>query len=101
MNQPKLKPVYKDLEAQKHQEVVTPPELVEEIYSYLEPEDFKNVLDPCVGPAALSMPMLNGDVHVDSLTLLDIQDRHIQKLQEEHPEYQKPNITPPDGLDAW
>ena len=97
----KIKPVYSDLDAQQHQEVVTPPELVEEIYKQLDPKDFKNVLDPCVGPGALSMPMLVGDVPFETLTLLDIQERHIRKLQEEHPEYQPSKIKPLDNLDAW
>ncbi len=77
---------YRDQDAQDNQEVVTPPELMERIYSFLSPEDFqgKDVLDPCVGPGALIEPILEdlrqgGDgLGVKSLTVMDIQPLHIE-----------------------
>jgi type I restriction-modification system DNA methylase subunit len=73
---------YRDEHAKKHQEVVTPPELVEHIYSYLTDDDLKgDILDPCVGPGALIQPLLENPKYT-SLTVLDIQSTHINKYKE-------------------
>ncbi len=70
---------YRDDEAYDHQEVVTPPELVELIYSYLDEEDFDGeILDPCVGPGAMSIPLLRKK---GNLTVCDIQSLHIEDFQ--------------------
>ena len=78
---------YRDEAAEENQEVVTPPELVERIFSFLSPEDFegKDVLDPCVGPGALIQPILDdlkeGDgLGVKSLTVMDIQPMHVENF---------------------
>jgi hypothetical protein len=84
----RLKSHYRDEEAQKHQEVVTPPELVEHIYSFLEEKDFKNkdILEPCVGPGALIEPIIDNMQHCDnsfginSLTIMDIQPIHVENI---------------------
>ena len=84
----KIKAKYRNEEAQKHQEVVTPPELVERIYSFLDEDDFKDkdILDPCVGPGALIEPIIedirvggNG-LNANSLTVMDIQPIHIENF---------------------
>ena len=97
-----VKAKYRDSEAQKHQEVVTPPGLVERIYSFLHEDDFKgkDILDPCVGPGALIEPVIedirtggNG-LDIKSLTVMDIQPIHIenfvknikQAVKEGHPD---------------
>ena len=69
--------MYRDDEAKKHQEVVTPACLVEYLYSLLTEEDLKgDILDPCVGPGALIQPLLDNPRY-KSLTCIDIQDVHI------------------------
>jgi type I restriction-modification system DNA methylase subunit len=90
----KVKDKYRDEHAQKHQEVVTPPELVEHIYSFLDPEkDFKgkDILDPCVGPGALVEPLLKNahDWKWRSLTVMDIQELHINEFKENLSKYRK------------
>jgi hypothetical protein len=78
----KVKDKYRDEHAQKHQEVVTPPELVEHIYSFLSEEDLKgDILDPCVGPCALIEPLLENP-QFESLTVVDIQKRHIDEFKQ-------------------
>jgi hypothetical protein len=78
----KVKDKYRDEHAQKHQEVVTPPELVEHIYSFLSEEDLKgDILDPCVGPGALIDPLLENP-QFESLTVMDIQKRHIDEFKQ-------------------
>ena len=85
----KTKAKYRDEEAQKHQEVETPPELVERIYSFLSEDDFKgkDILDPCVGPGALIEPIIEdikagGDgFNARSLTVMDIQPLHIENFK--------------------
>ncbi len=85
------KPQYRDQDAQDHQEVVTPPELVDRIYSFLEVEDFegKDLLEPCVGPGALLRPIIDdiaegGDaLGLNSLTVMDIQGMHITKFKQD------------------
>ncbi len=85
----KIKDHYRDKDAQDHQEVVTPPELVDHIYNFLSKEDFhgKDILDPCVGPGALIEPILkdleNGgnDLGLKSLTVMDIQPLHIDNFK--------------------
>ncbi len=70
---------YRDEDAFHHQEVVTPTELVNLIYSYLKNEDFNGeVLDPCVGPGAMSIPLIGKC----NLTVCDIQKVHINNFQE-------------------
>ena len=76
----KVKPHYRNEEAQKHQEVVTPPELVQRIYSFLSEEDLSgDILDPCVGPGALIEPLLENP-KFRSLTVIDIQEEHIRNF---------------------
>jgi len=84
----KTKDKYRDKEAQKHQEVATPTELVEHIYSFLSEDDFKgkDILDPCVGPGALIKPIIEdikaGDgFNAKSLTVMDIQPLHIDNFK--------------------
>ena len=80
----KVKDKYRDIQAQKHQEVVTPPELVDHIYSFLSDDDFKgDVLEPCVGPLALIEPILK-DPQFKSLTVMDIQKRHIDDFKKRY-----------------
>ena len=73
---------YRHADAQKHQEIITPPELVEHIYSFLDLEEMKDkdILDPCVGPGALIEPILENKIPCN-LTILDIQKEHIENLQ--------------------
>ena len=78
----KVKPHYRNEEAQKHQEVVTPPELVQRIYSFLSEEDLSgDILDPCVGPGALVEPLIENP-KFRSLTVCDIQEEHIHNFVE-------------------
>ncbi len=78
---------YRDQDAQDNQEVVTPKELVDHIYSFLDKEDFegKDILDPCVGPGALIEPILANreEWQPKSLTVMDIQACHIDAIKEE------------------
>ncbi len=80
------KPQYRDQEAQDAQEVVTPKELVDHIFSFLEEDDFKDkdILDPCVGPGALIEPILKNRIEWQprSLTVMDIQGLHIDNFKE-------------------
>jgi hypothetical protein len=90
----KTKNKYRDDDAKKHQEVVTPPELVKRIYSFLDSEkDFygKDILDPCVGPGALVEPLLENahDWKWKSLTVMDIQELHIKGFKEGLQKYKK------------
>ncbi len=79
---------YRDQDAQDNQEVVTPPELVARIYSFLNEDDFKgkDILEPCVGPGALLQPILDdiedgGDgLGIKSLTVMDIQPLHVDNF---------------------
>ena len=72
---------YRNKEAQEAQEVVTPPELVKDIYKHLGLKNFNgDVLDPCVGPGALIKPFLT-DLNFKTLTLCDIQKIHITNLK--------------------
>ncbi len=81
-----LKEQYRDQDAQDNQEVVTPKELVDHIYSFLNKEDFegKDILDPCVGPGALIEPILANreEWQPKSLTVMDIQEVHINDFKE-------------------
>ncbi len=71
---------FRHQEARDNQEVVTPPDLVGLIYSYLEPEDFEgDILDPCVGPGAMSLPIIKENKY-KSFTMSDIQSEHIENL---------------------
>ncbi len=80
----KLKDHYRDEEAEKHQEVVTPPELVKDLYDKLGPDFFKGktVIDPCVGPGALLAPLLNNPdkYQIDGIKAYDIQPLHIENF---------------------
>ncbi len=74
---------YRDQDAYDNQEVVTPPELVEEMYSYLEERDFLgDIMDPCVGPGAMSIPLL--DKNYNSLTVCDIQKMHVKEFNDKY-----------------
>jgi hypothetical protein len=65
---------YENKDEMEHQEIVTPEWLVDELLSYLEPNDFTSkVLDPCVGPGAFAKRFPDSD-----LTIMDIQERHIK-----------------------
>ncbi len=79
---------YRDQDAQDNQEVVTPKELVDHIYSFLNEEDFrgKDILDPCVGPGALIEPIMENREkwHPTSLTVMDIQELHIKNFREKY-----------------
>jgi len=67
---------YENKDEKEHQEIVTPPQLVEELLNYLDPEDFKGkVLDPCVGPGAFAKMFPDSD-----LTIIDIQETHISNF---------------------
>ncbi len=85
----KVKEHYRDEEAQEYQEIVTPPELVDYLWSLIDKEDLKgaNILDPCVGPGALIEPILEdfregGDgFGINSLTVMDIQPTHIESFK--------------------
>ncbi len=81
------KPQYRDQDAQDNQEVFTPKELVDHIYSFLDKEDFegKDILDPCVGQKALIQPILDNmeEWQPKSLTVMDIQACHIDAINEE------------------
>jgi len=88
------KPHYRNKEAQDNQEVVTPPELVEKIYGYLSEDELKgDILDPCVGPGALVEPLLANPIF-KTLTMLDIQECHIEALKEKFPAYKEFNQDP-------
>jgi ubiquinone/menaquinone biosynthesis C-methylase UbiE len=69
----------------KHQEVLTPPELLKEIYKHLKPEDLKgNILDPCVGTGNMIKPFLNlmaKGKGPKSVTMVDIQEDHCEDLE--------------------
>ncbi len=75
---------YRDKEAEKHQEVVTPPELVQDIFNKLGPGFFKGkvVIDPCVGPGALLKPLLDESEKylVKEIKAYDIQPTHIENF---------------------
>jgi len=78
---------YRHAEAKKHQEVVTPIELLKEIYKHLKAEDFKDkdILDPCVGPGAMSIPFMKLMAKgggPKSITVCDIQQEHIDNIQD-------------------
>ena len=78
---------YRDKEAKDNQEVHTPPELLKEIYSYLDKEDFldKDILDPCVGPGAMSIPFIRQmakNKGPKSVTVCDIQEIHIKNMED-------------------
>ena len=77
---------YRDQDAQDNQEVVTPKELVDHIYSFLDEEDFrgKDILDPCVGPGALIEPLMENakELQWKSLTIMDIQELHIKNFKD-------------------
>ncbi len=80
----KLKDHYRDEKAQEHQEVVTPPELVKDIYDKLGPDFFrgKSIMDPCVGPGALLKPLFDDweKYDVASIEAYDIQPQHIENF---------------------
>ena len=82
----KTKSHYRDQSAQKHQEVVTPPELIKHIYGFLNKEDFKDkdILDPCVGPGALVHPLIekHQELGITELTVMDIQEKHIKDFKD-------------------
>ncbi len=79
-----MKTHYRDEEAEKYQEVVTPPELVQDIYDKLGPDFFKGktVIDPCVGPGALLKPLLDDPAKYQAAEIkaYDIQPIHIEKF---------------------
>ncbi len=83
-----LKDQYRDMDAQESQEVITPKELVDHIYSFLNKEDFegKDILDPCVGPGALIEPIMENreEWKPKSLTVMDIQKIHIKDFVEKY-----------------
>jgi hypothetical protein len=89
----KVKDKYRDEDAKKNQEVVTPPDLVDHIYSFLSEDDFKgkDILDPCVGPGALIEPILKKayDWKWRSLTVMDIQKLHIENFKKNLANYRK------------
>ena len=67
---------YDNINQKEHQEIVTPDDLVIELLSYLDEDDFTGtVLDPCVGPGAFAKHFPNAD-----LTIIDIQEEHIKNF---------------------
>ncbi len=70
---------YKNEDQKEHQEIVTPAELLEELYRYINPDNLTDILDPCVGPGAMVKPFLE-DSRVKKLTVYDIQEIHIKNF---------------------
>ena len=75
-------------EAEANQEVVTPPELVERIYSHLPEDlligDIGIITDCCVGPGALVLPiieMMESKKISGTLVMTDIQQKHTEDME--------------------
>ena len=64
----------KDEQSIIHQEIETPLELVDELLSYVPEENFKDVLDPCVGPGNMIKSIVENKKY-SSLTVYDLQKR--------------------------
>ncbi len=69
---------YNNKEQQKNQEIVTPDWLVDELYEYINFDTFTKALDPCVGPGAMALPLLE-----TNLTVMDIQETHIKEFSKQ------------------
>ncbi len=94
---------YRHQEALDNQEVVTPPELVDFIFSHLKEEDFTgDILDPCVGPGALVIPLLGKNYK--SLTVCDIQREHLVDFSQRFSWFSEKDIIDSkrfEELDEW